>query len=54
MNWLLNSPLPLAMTAVLYGCMAVAYARVGDKGMCIAFIAYAIANAGFMVAWYDK
>jgi hypothetical protein len=53
MRWLTLSPLPLALAGVLYLAMAVAYWRTGQMGMVVAFVSYAVANIGFIVAWYE-
>jgi len=41
----------LLAAAVLYAWVAADYARVDRFGMCIAFLAYAVANVAF--AWDD-
>ena len=40
----------LALVACIYLGVAVAYVRDGDKGMAIAFAAYAVSNVGFIIA----
>lgn len=42
----------LVFVALLYGWVALGYLRAGRAGMCLAFLAYAIANLGF--AWDAK
>jgi len=42
--------LPLWLAAGLYLWQASNYALVGQKGMAVAFLAYALANAGFILA----
>ena len=37
----------LLITALLYAGVAAGYAANGRWGMCLAFVAYAIANVGF-------
>lgn len=37
----------LLLAAVLYGWVAIDYAQAQRMGMCLAFLAYAIANVGF-------
>ncbi len=54
MRWLLDSPLPLAIVGLLYVAMSAAYWRAGDRGMSLAFIAYALANGGFIWAWLER
>ena len=44
--------LPLALTAGLYLWQAAMYAFAGEGGMSLAFIAYAVANFGFIIATY--
>lgn len=43
-NWL------LALCAAIYVGVAVGYARRGEFGMALAFLAYAVANVGFILA----
>jgi hypothetical protein len=38
----------LAIVAVIYLGVAISYARERDYGMALAFIAYALANVGFI------
>ena len=46
------TPLLLAVTTVIYGYVSSSYLRDGRVGMAIAFAAYALANAGFILdAW---
>lgn len=40
----------LAIVAVIYALVAVSYWRSGDHGMTLAFVAYALANVGFIVS----
>jgi len=54
MNWMLSTPLPLIIVTVLYLCQAIAYVKTGDKGMSLAFVAYDLANVGFIWSWYAK
>ena len=44
------STLPLALVTGLYIWQAANYAAARDYGMCLAFAAYALANAGFIWA----
>lgn len=39
----------LSVVAVIYASVAVGYALDGRWGMCLAFVAYAIANIGFVI-----
>lgn len=39
----------LAVVAVIYVTVAVGYARDHRWGMCLAFVAYALANVGFIL-----
>ena len=39
----------LAIVAALYGWVALNYVLAGRHGMAIAFLAYALANIGFML-----
>lgn len=50
---LLESPAALVAVTLLYLLQAVAYYRTGRFGMCLVFVAYALANAGLIWAWYD-
>lgn len=45
----MSSPL-LAACAVIYLGVAFSYWRDGDHGMALAFLAYAVANFGFILA----
>lgn len=51
MGWLF-SWWPMAAAGGLYLLMGVAYLRRGEPGMAIAFFAYALANAGFILQWW--
>ena len=42
----------LLIVGTIYCIVAVGYAKAGRWGMCLAFIAYALANVGF--AWDAK
>lgn len=42
--------LPLVLACGLYLWQAVNYALAGQKGMALGFVAYALANAGFILA----
>ena len=53
MNLLLASPAPLLAAGLLYVAMGVAYWRTDQLGMALAFWAYAVANVGFLLAWYE-
>ena len=44
--------LPLALAAGLYLWQALNYWIAGQKGMAVGFVAYALANAGFIMAAY--
>jgi hypothetical protein len=44
------STLPLALACGLYIWQAVNYAAAGQYGMSLGFVAYALANVGFIVA----
>ena len=50
-DWLIHSPAPLAIASVLYLMQAYGYASRGDFGHTVAFVAYCIANVGFIIAW---
>lgn len=39
----------LALVTVVYAAVAVTYARDHRWGMCLAFVAYALANVGFIL-----
>ena len=43
------SPLLLLIVAVIYVVVAVNYANNRQWGMCLAFVAYAISNVGFIL-----
>jgi hypothetical protein len=45
-----STTLPLALASGLYSWQAVNYCLAGQYGMALAFIAYAVANAGFIIA----
>ena len=45
----MNKPL-LGIVALIYLGVAVSYFRQGNAGMALAFLAYAVANFGFMLA----
>jgi hypothetical protein len=49
-KWL-DTPIPLVVVLVLYLIQAVGYVRTQQYGMAIAFVAYALANVGFILAW---
>jgi len=53
-KWLIASPAPLVLAGLLYLGMATAYWRAGQRGMCVAFLAYAAANGGFVWAWLER
>lgn len=40
----------LAVASALYICVAFRYASFGNSGMAVAFVAYAVANLGFLWA----
>lgn len=46
----MTSTLPLWLAAGLYLWQAVNYLTTGQNGMAFAFLAYALANAGFIAA----
>ena len=53
MSWrLFETPIPLAVVTVLYLLQAIAFYRTARPAMCLIFVAYAVANAGFIWAWY--
>jgi hypothetical protein len=47
---LIASTLPLWLACGLYLWQAVNYAEVGQRGMALGFVAYALANVGFILA----
>jgi len=47
---LIASTLPLWLACGLYLWQAVNYAGVGQQGMALGFVAYALANVGFILA----
>lgn len=46
----MTNTLPLWLAAGLYLWQAANYALVDQNGMAVAFVAYALANAGFILA----
>lgn len=44
----------LLIVCVLYLVTAIDYYKKKDIGMCVAFIAYVLANIGFMISLYNK
>lgn len=49
----MSSPL-LAIVGVIYVIVAIDYFASRQFGMCVAFIAYALANAGFILANLER
>lgn len=49
---ILETPIPLVVVLILYLLQALAYYRTARPGMALAFVAYALANLGFIWAWY--
>lgn len=48
-------PKLLAVVGCIYLAVAYDYYRHGKNGMCLAFIAYALANVGFIIAsWRNE
>lgn len=50
----MTGALPLWLAAGLYCWQAFEYLRVGNPGMAVAFLAYAVANGGFIWAFVPK
>lgn len=57
MNWKLDlftkSPFALVLCMLLYMVQAAAFWRIGQRGLALAHLAYALANVGLVWAWYE-
>ena len=53
MNWFTDTPWPLAVASGLYLFTAEAFRRQGQTGVAATFLFYALANVGFIVAFYQ-
>jgi len=52
-DWLLGW-WPMAIAGGLYLLQAAGYTARGEHGMALAFLAYAVANAGFVWQWWSS
>lgn len=53
MPWVLGTPWPLALCFALYLLQALAFWRVGLRGLALTHFAYALGNVGLIAAWYE-
>lgn len=52
-NYLLHSPFPMVVCCLLYLCQAVGFYKINQTGLALAFLAYALANVGLIMSWYE-
>lgn len=53
MSWLVTTPAPLAICFFLYLLQAVGFWRIGQRGLALTHLAYAMGNVGLIIAWYE-